>query len=642
MKPTALPASRLVHAGVFAAYICLSLVMTWPLAAHWQDRIIGGPHLLYDDVAINVWNMWWLRWAIEHLHNPFWTSMLYFPEGVQMYVQTLNSTSSLLTLPLNYMFGPIAAYNGALVLAVAMTGFGGYLLVHQFVRHKPIALLCGALLAAAPYITLRFDNGHLNLISIQWIPLFFVALVRLEQRGGWRMSMAAITLFMLIVLTDWHWAFIAGVATAVWYVVQLARSSNRPLLLRRYLLVAAGIALAMTPLLIGMLTTRLPATGNQDVPLWHAYMQGYSSDAFGLFFPSLYQPLWAEPVTEALARTSPGYGPNGWYIAAGHTLLGLAALGIRWSWRRHWHLLVVAGAAWLLSLGPVLRVAGYTTNIPMPYTIVQHLPVISTGRRPSHFAVVPIVLATIFAGIGLQRLVERYTRPQRAIILILVAALATFELWHPMWKAVPFVQQSVAQQLHDRSGAVADLPYERMESGRSLRNQLLHEQPTLGGFVARRPAYPTLDNPWIGQLTAMERWATPDIIALDGQALAAMQCYYQIRHVLIAKHETTPQQLLNVAALVAQLQGRVVQPNYDDPLQQWYELPLFADRCRPFVYLRDGWYERGIDSERTWRWAGAHTSFSVVNPDNQSKLVTIRLTAKTLNTTSIRDKMGLR
>lgn len=76
-------------------------------------------------------------------------------------------------------------------------------------------------------------------------------------------------------------------------------------------------------------------------------------------------------------------GDRGWYIAAGWTLLGLAAVGVwRYGYAR-WRLLIVAAVGWLFSLGPEMRIAGVQTGIPMPYALLQQLPLLEAGAAPT-------------------------------------------------------------------------------------------------------------------------------------------------------------------------------------------------------------------------------------------------------------------
>lgn len=169
------------HLLVLLGYFLLSIGLTWPLILHWSSGVYGGNpdgfvYPGFGDASKNIWNMWWVRHALERGSNPFWNDRLYYPEGVQMYLQTMNIPDAMITMPINYLAGPIAAYNTAILFAFTLTAFAGFMLVRTYVPGIAIPLLCGALLTASPFHMVRFQVNHLSLISIQWIPLYVLAL----------------------------------------------------------------------------------------------------------------------------------------------------------------------------------------------------------------------------------------------------------------------------------------------------------------------------------------------------------------------------------------------------------------------------------------------------------------------------------
>ncbi len=643
------------HLLVLSSYLLLSIALTWPLIGDWRNSLVGSTGgFVYDgsfgDGLQNVWNMWWVRQAIERGQNPFWTDMLYYPEGVQMYLQTLNITNAILVLPVQYVFGLTAAYNAAILLAFTLTGYAGFLLTRAFVPDQRIAFLCGAMLTAGPFHLVHLEFNHLNMLSIQWLPLYFLALYGLERGGGatkrgsdgatrrrgnatWIApripasshprrvlvpTLLAIAMFVLVTLTDWYWGLFCGIATVVWVGISLIRvtTHEREFLLWRYLSFGVGVLVCLLPLLIGiaLLHEQVPTVDIRQNEIWRGYVQNFSGDALGIFFPTMYHPLWGEPMRARLQETAPGYSPSGWYIAAGWVFLGCAAVGVWTHWRTHWPLLMVGGILWLLSLGPSLRVMGIDTGIPMPYQFLQAIELLSTARKPSHFAIVTIVLATVFAGIGLQWLKQQVAPQRRSVVLLVVAALAMFELW-PM---VPIESQSfdrhpIFAQIRTRPGAVADLPLEWRESSRSLHNQMIHEQPVLGGYVARRPIYETFFIPHINQIGRMRHHA--DIVPMTHEVLAAMQCYAPVRHVVLKKDEETHGgSQRELESLLTTLNGVALPPAYTDAIYVWYELPLFPSACQPFVYLGQGWYDVEGTATAIWRWASATSDIWLVNP----------------------------
>lgn len=636
------------HLAVLLGYLLLSLAVTWPLMLHWHTAVVGGisvaatppehnPRFEYggfEDASQNIWNVWWTGWALEHGQNPFWSPLLYYPEGVQMYVQTLNLPATLAVQPVHALAGPVAAYNVSVLLACMLTGYGGFLLVRHFVPGVAIPFLCGALLLAGPFHLMKIQSNQLNLVSMQWIPLFMLALIWLNQSAGRHGGLplpvsvlGAIGFFLLAALTDWYWALICGVYALLWCGLSLVQSNARGPLIRRYLLFGGGVALGLTPIFAGIARVRETLPEVSGGSTWQGYVQGYSADALGLFFPSAFHPLWGGWFRQVLEPVSAGYAPDGWYVAAGWVLLGCAALGVRQSWREQWRLLLIGAVAWLLALGPSLQIAGIPTDIPLPYALLQDVPLLGMARRPSHFAVICMLLATVFAGIGLQRLSMRWSRRRRTILLAGVSLLALIELWPPPRLRFTLDQPALYTQIRQLPGAVADLPLEWMETSRSLRNQIVHEQPIMGGYVARRPEYHTRRYvPLLRWISSMRR--ADDIVPLTHEALAAMQCHYPIRHIIVRKDLVPAERLPQLAEVVTTLNAGPPAPTFEDERHIWYELPLFANQCQPFVYLGAGWHSREYTATEQWRWAGAAGDIWLVNPFETTISATLHLRAE--------------
>ncbi len=640
------PAPRhvvLAHGAALGVYTLLALALTWPLALVWNQGFLGFTRSFQDGIQ-NVWNMWWMRWALDHGQSPFWNPSLYYPDGLQMYLQAISAPAALLALPVTYLAGPTAGYNAATITAAALTGYTVFLLVRAFVPGWKLPLLGGALVVASPFLLTRLLTNQLNLTSMQWLPLYMLALLRLEQRRTWGPVCAAAAVVALLILTDWYWTLVAVLYTIAWIGTGLARGPERGWLLRRYASLAAVVLVVTAPFfaLIYQARAQLPIGSGQPSPVWDAYVRGFSLDGLGLLYPAAYQPLWATPVATFLDAVRPGpFSFEGSYTAVGWVLLALAALGVRWHGRAHWRLLVCAAVGYLFALGPTLHLLGRNTGIPLPYALLQNLPLISTARRPNLYAGPCLIIAAIFAALALQRLLAQRPAGRSALLLTLVIALATVELWPPKTHDTYLISRSpVVEALRARPGAVVDLPYERQESSRSLLNQMTHEQPIVGGYVSRRPRYDALRfMPHLAQLSAMQPWPQPDI--LDGAAaLTAAQCAYPVRHVLVARAETTPQQLAGLAEVLRGIVGGPLQPASADAAYTRYELPSGGD-CAPFLYLGRGWQAPESAQGQTWRWASDRSDLWLANPRPTAQGVTLEIEAEAYGEAGTRRRVSL-
>ncbi len=65
--------------GLLCCATALTILFTWPLAAQLSSGIAGRS----VDAEQFLWAYWWFRQSLAEQHiSPFWTPLLYYPEGV--------------------------------------------------------------------------------------------------------------------------------------------------------------------------------------------------------------------------------------------------------------------------------------------------------------------------------------------------------------------------------------------------------------------------------------------------------------------------------------------------------------------------------------------------------------------------------
>ena len=189
-----------IYALALGCYVLLALIVTWPLALHFDRLLFGGidgapgrfAFAGSEEAGLHLWHLWWVSEAILNGVNPFWTDLLFYPDGVQLYVQTLSAPNAVLTLPVYLLAGPVAAFNAAVLLGFALTGFGVFLLTYHYVRGFWEALVCGVLVTLGPLHIAQLQNSHLHLFSLHWIPFYIYALALLDRGAErWRIACAA-------------------------------------------------------------------------------------------------------------------------------------------------------------------------------------------------------------------------------------------------------------------------------------------------------------------------------------------------------------------------------------------------------------------------------------------------------------------
>jgi len=461
--------------GLPAFYLALAIALTWPAATTFTTRIAGD----FGDGFQNLWNFWWLKQALLHFQNPFFTHQLWHPFGTTLVFQTMTWPDALVVLPLWAVLPPLGVYNAAVLWSFVLTGLGMYALVHDASGNRPAALFAGAAFMVVPF-HMAHALGHQHLVSIGYLPLYLMFLHRICKGGTLRDAVLGGLCLACAALCSWYQLLFAlvwtlgvfGSALVSWRSNFLSRAfAARALVLGGCFLVVCG------PLLFAMMRAAHgePVVGAHDAGV-------YSADLESFFFPGA-RMAWST-VSHRFGRWSGNASENGDYL--GYVLLALAAVG---AWKkplaRAYAATGLVGA--LLSMGPSLHVAGrLSLEGAMPYAwLTRAIPALNFGGVPVRFGLVAQGSLVVMAGLGLGWLMERAPRKLALGAPVLATALILVELW-PMQlpTSVWPVPAPFADWSKDRSNfTVLDLSGDT----RMLWNAIHHGHPCVGGYVTRVP-----------------------------------------------------------------------------------------------------------------------------------------------------------
>ncbi len=632
-QDTVVALRRRIGVRAAAAAIGLYLLGALYLLAHVLpsfDDAIPGWGVAGLDGWQNAWNIWWTRLALSRGQNPYFTDMLFYPDGQSLYLHTLNITNGLLTMPVQLIAGPIAAYNTALILGFVLTGFAAYLLAHYLIGHRGIAIAVGALWTFSPFHVVKLADGHLSWVTVFWVGFYLLCLVRALDSGQRRWGLLAGLFLAGATLTSYYYAIFSFIFTGLLIVVRLPTAIRR----RRWrselvsVLLIGGVAGALvSPVLIPALRdyqAQAQAEAAKDDeqeadPVWDRETETYSADLVDILFPSPLHPWWGVWATEQHSAMRYGWF---WSFAPGYAVLALAIVGGIAAGRhaRPWLVLVVT--LWVLMLGPRLRIMGVQTSIPLPFDLLQFIPGMTLGHRPNHLAIFMLPLLMILAGFGMQALLRR-GRFARGLLALLGVVLVIETMVLPM-PALPFDVDPAIYQLRGQPGAVMDLP-NLQRNMPAMIHQMAHGRPIVGGYLARNPdssPFVTI-NPWIRQLWRLTAEPERDITVQhpdDGwQALS----FYGLRTVIVRNQDVKPEDAGRPRQVLEHvLPG--IKPFYQGPTVDVYAVdPVTSPR--PFLFLGEGWHDREHKDEHLWRWMSAEATLQLVNPDSVIRPVTLEL-----------------
>ena len=556
--------------GMVLAYVLLTLGMTYPVLFRLGSHYVGTG----GDLLIFPWNDWWSRKCLLEGRNLFFTTWLFYPRGVSLVYHNFAWLNTALWLPLSPLVGSIAATNLIFLFNLALGGIGMYLLVRYMTGEPRAAFVAGLIFAFWPCRMSHYN--HPNMISIGWIPLFLLFLMRTIREKPKLVSALLGGLFLALTgLARWlHLMFTGGLA-----LVYLAYSVLRE---RQYwnrrtvaaLVLMAGLAtLVMWPLLSPLVLAQLKG-GEKAEDVFSADPEIYSTDLVSYFVPdrshALFQP-WLADLWSRMRR--------GAYL--GYGALALVGLGL-WRGRRDRGLWLVVGVGlFVLSLGPNLQVAGRQFDVTLPYAWVQDWPVVQVLRHPNRFSVYLSLPVAVLAGYGMAWLVAspprsggfRDSPPTRWLWTVIVGALVLFE--YLPWP-YPTVQPSVPPfyyQLAQEPGefAILDLPMgARTVAKLYMYYATVHGKPLVEGHVSRLPvsAYDFIDSVPLLRGLHQDNEMDPALGDVSRQLSALAQA--NVRYVILHPDLVPPEQMarwqdwLGVAPAFADQQTVVyrTQPQY--------------------------------------------------------------------------------
>ena len=333
-----------------ALYALVFFCFTAPLLGRFSTHFFAD----MGDGLVFVWNLWWVDSAVTRLRTqPWWTSYLHFPHGTSLLGHALNPFNGFVGILLQPWLGLVRTHNVIVVFGFVVGAYTAFRLALHVTGRTAGSLIAGFLFGFSSF---HFAHavGHLNLVSLEWIPLFLLAWLRLLERPSvGRGAQAALALF-LVLLCDHYYFLYCVLAGALVLLVRAFQRRDLLFWLRPPFVVPLGCFVAVSALSSGALVLPLIWHAQGD-PLSGAHPAGYfSMDLLSLWIPGgnwrfseLTLPFWSrlsgEPVHESSVH------------------LGFAAtLAIFFAWRQRASLRALDLVVWwvilvffaVMSLGP--------------------------------------------------------------------------------------------------------------------------------------------------------------------------------------------------------------------------------------------------------------------------------------------------
>jgi hypothetical protein len=345
------------------------------LAANWP-AFPGDPSLLRQgDLTEMAWFLAWTPHAALHLQNPFYTTALNFPVGVDLLQNTAVPLLGILAAPLTLTAGPVASLNLLLWLAFPLSAAAMFVLAHRWVASVPAALVAGALYGFSPYM-IGQSAAHLHLTFVPLPPLIFLALGgAIAGRKRWGAALG-----MLIVAQFFISAEVLATTTIVAALAIIVLASMRPRSVR--LTVHRGLVPILLALSIAAVCLSYPVWVMVAGPHHYtgpAFAGGLSADLLGVIVPTSSQLVVpAGMATLGDHLVSGNVIEDGTYLGVPMLILLTMLIGRFWRSTRMRFCVVMLLVCIILSLGPQLIVNNVDTGFPLPFALLQNVPLLDS------------------------------------------------------------------------------------------------------------------------------------------------------------------------------------------------------------------------------------------------------------------------
>lgn len=333
------------------------------------------------DQAQEVWFLRWPLYAVGHGLNPFFSTWMNYPKGINLAINTASPLLGLVSAPLQLTIGTVSTYDVLLVLALTTSALSMCLALRRWVRSWPAAFAGGLLYGFSPYM-IGQGGGHVFLVVLFIPPIVLVLLHEIVVGQHHSAVRNGLLLGLLLVLQYYispevlaMTLVVAGTGVVLLAVARWRAVWDRLPHVVVAALVAAAICAAALVYPLWMSTHGPQHVAGPPHPL--SGLAIFPGDLLGPVLPTSNQLLATHAVAlRGDALVGNNASENGMYL--GVPLLIVVA-GAAWVFRRRRALLFFAAmvvVSTILALGPTLVVDSHHTGVPLPAWVLGHMPLL--------------------------------------------------------------------------------------------------------------------------------------------------------------------------------------------------------------------------------------------------------------------------
>ena len=455
---------------------------------------------------------WWQKYAFSrHLAETYY-SVIAFPFGMDISSQILYPVSNFISRWLAVSTGNIFTYNIQVVFSFVASGITMFYLAFILTKNKIAALFAGIVYAFCPYHFARAWQ-HLLLAQIQWMPLYILTLIKLQERPGYKYMLLNFIALFLVVSFEFHYTYFMYLSAGLLFVYypifyRKIDAQYRRSLLMALLVMMAGIAFVVSTSAGSAYKKAIIKKSVVQPSAWEVVrpfdnLFAQSARPLSYFLPAVTHPVFGN-ITESFIGT-PFYGES----ITEHTLyLGWLPMILAFVAFRRWRkarargqspkngdsplvrenfyigfFILLAIVAWLFSQPPWWQIGPFKIYMPS-FFMYKILPMI---RAYCRFGILLMLAISVLAAFGLNFVMEKFKRNSAKIAVAAgISILLLFEFWN--WpplrvidvKTVPQVYHWLKKQPADI--VIAEYPLDANSPNEKYKfYQSVHEKRMING-----------------------------------------------------------------------------------------------------------------------------------------------------------------
>ncbi len=458
----------------------------FPVLGDFNARLVGplGDNVQYVYLTGRV------AQALRSGESIFSDPQLNYPDGLLLAATDVPFLSMVVAAPWTTLFGPVSGYNLIILFSHILSGYFVYLWIRRLTKSRLAGLVAGLSFLLAPF-RIAHSYGHLQLVSTQFLPLFFWSLDNLLQAptpGRRGLVWLALATFAVGFSSQYYLA-IALLSGGVYTILTTPRL--RYLFTQGWkiiLSVAAGALLSAYPY--------IQVSLNQGIynPYEAESIRLWSNSILDFIMPPYTHALWGEWMTRLYPRVD--WVEHSAYLGIVALVLAAAALIIKNhpNRRKAFTWLGVALFALVMALGTDIWIQNNPLQAEHPFW----LPAAYLGRIPglglirvwARFSIIVSLFVSLLAGVGVAVLQERY-RWSRLVFLLILGLLVIDLLPGNLQSAALYPRAIDAWLARQPVGYPVAFLQSGTENYKTMYGSLFHDMqiPAYNHPVHRPPAY---------------------------------------------------------------------------------------------------------------------------------------------------------